>query len=64
MESIEKAFRVLKTDLDIFPMRVRKESTIRGHAVRILHIAHNKISSDEEAFPIENDSGTGEAACC
>ena len=29
-DSIEKAFRVLKIDLDIFPMRVRKESTIRG----------------------------------
>lgn len=29
-DSIEKAFRKLKTDLDIFPMRVRKESTIRG----------------------------------
>ena len=23
--SIEKAFRILQTDLDIFPMRVRKE---------------------------------------
>ena len=29
-DSIEKAFRMLKTDLDIFPMRVRKESTMRG----------------------------------
>ena len=29
-DSIEKAFRILKTDMDIFPMRVRKESTIRG----------------------------------
>ena len=29
-DSIEKAFRMLKTDIDIFPMRVRKESTIRG----------------------------------
>ena len=29
-DSIEKAFRILKTDLDIFPMRVRKELTIRG----------------------------------
>ncbi len=29
-DSIEKAFRILTTDLDIFPMRVRKESTIRG----------------------------------
>ena len=29
-DSIEKAFRTLKTDLDIFPMRVRKETTIRG----------------------------------
>ncbi|MGP6206763.1 IS1634 family transposase, partial [Cuniculiplasma sp. SKW3] len=29
-DSIEKAFRTLKTDLDIFPMRKRKESTIRG----------------------------------
>ena len=29
-DSIEKAFRILKTDLDIFPMRVRKESTIGG----------------------------------
>ena len=28
--SIEKVFRILKTDIDIFPMRVRKESTIRG----------------------------------
>ena len=30
-DSIEKAFRTLKTDLDIFPMRKRKESTIRGN---------------------------------
>ena len=29
-DSIEKTFRILKTDLDIFPMSVRKESTIRG----------------------------------
>jgi len=29
-DSIEKAFRTLKTDLDTFPMRKRKESTIRG----------------------------------
>ncbi|MGP6207518.1 hypothetical protein ACNF42_05760 [Cuniculiplasma sp. SKW3] len=29
-DSIEKAFRTLKNDLDIFPMRKRKESTIRG----------------------------------
>ena len=29
-DSIEKVFRILKTDIDIFPMRVRKESTIRG----------------------------------
>ena len=29
-DSIEKAFRVLKTDMDIFLMRLRKESTIRG----------------------------------
>ena len=29
-EGIERVFRTLKTDLDIFPMRVRKESTIRG----------------------------------
>ena len=29
-DRIEKAFRILKTDLDIFPMRVRKESTIGG----------------------------------
>ena len=29
-DSIEKAFRILKTDMDIFPIRVRKESTIRG----------------------------------
>ena len=29
-DSIQKALRILKTDLDIFPMRVRKESTIRG----------------------------------
>ncbi len=29
-DSIEKAFRILQTDQDIFPMRVRKESTIRG----------------------------------
>ena len=29
-DSIEKAFRILKTDMDIFPMRVRKELTIRG----------------------------------
>ncbi len=29
-DTIEKAFRVLKTDLDIFPLRDHKESTIRG----------------------------------
>ena len=29
-DRIEKAFRILKTDLDIFPMRGRTESTIRG----------------------------------
>ncbi len=29
-DNIEKAFRMLKTDLDIFPMRIRKESTTRG----------------------------------
>ena len=29
-DSIEKTFRVLKADMDIFPMRIRKESTIRG----------------------------------
>ncbi len=27
---MEKAFRSLKTDLDIFPLRNRKESAIRG----------------------------------
>ena len=29
-DSIEKAFFVLKTELGIFPMRIRKESTTRG----------------------------------
>ena len=29
-DSIEKAFFVLKTEMGIFPMRVRKESTTRG----------------------------------
>ncbi|MHB8371605.1 MAG: hypothetical protein ACYDBI_02700 [Thermoplasmataceae archaeon] len=29
-DAIEKAFRVFKTDLDIFPLRDHKESTIRG----------------------------------
>ena len=29
-DAIEKAFRSLKTDLDIFPLRNHKESTIRG----------------------------------
>ena len=29
-DSIEKALRMLKTDIDMFPMRVRKESAIRG----------------------------------
>ena len=29
-EAIEKALRILKTDLDIFPLRDHKESTIRG----------------------------------
>ena len=28
--SIKKAFPIMKTNLDIFPVRVRKESTIRG----------------------------------
>ncbi|MEM3192027.1 MAG: hypothetical protein QW292_08060 [Candidatus Parvarchaeota archaeon] len=27
---MEKAFEIMTTDLDIFPMMVRKESTIRG----------------------------------
>lgn len=27
---MEKAFRVMKTDLEIFPLRNHKESTIRG----------------------------------
>ncbi len=29
-DAIEKAFRILKTDMDIFPLRDHKESTIRG----------------------------------
>ena len=29
-DAIEKAFRVIKTYLDIFPLRNHKESTIRG----------------------------------
>ncbi|MHB1440289.1 MAG: IS1634 family transposase [Cuniculiplasma sp.] len=29
-DAIEKAFRILKTDLDIFPMRDHKEPTVRG----------------------------------
>ncbi len=29
-DAIEKAFRILKTDMDIFPLRNHKESTIRG----------------------------------
>lgn len=29
-ESIEKALRILKTDMNIFPLRIRKESTIIG----------------------------------
>ncbi len=29
-DAIEKAFRVFKTDLDTFPLRNHKESTIRG----------------------------------
>jgi transposase len=29
-DAIEKAFRILKTDLDLFPLRDHKESTIRG----------------------------------
>ena len=29
-DAIEKAFRVLKTDMDIFPLRDHKESTVRG----------------------------------
>ena len=29
-DDIEKAFRVLKTDMDIFPLRDHRESTIRG----------------------------------
>ncbi len=97
-DSIEKAFRILKTDLDIFPMRGRKESATRGYDIHILHTvnagtiqtlfhrrkwirikpaithtAHNKdgshegndlIRADKEVFPGEDDSGTGEAACC
>ena len=27
---MEKAFEILKTDLDIFPLRERKQSTVRG----------------------------------
>jgi transposase len=30
IDSIEKAFLTLKTDMDIFPIRVRKDTTIRG----------------------------------
>ena len=29
-DAIEKAFRILKTDMDVFPLRDHKESTIRG----------------------------------
>ncbi|MGC8618104.1 MAG: IS1634 family transposase, partial [Thermoplasmata archaeon] len=29
-DSIEKAFRSLKTDLDVFPLREHKESTVKG----------------------------------
>ena len=29
-DRVEKAFEILKTDLDIFPLRERKQSTVRG----------------------------------
>jgi transposase len=29
-DRVEKAFEILKTDLDIFPLRDRKPSTVRG----------------------------------
>ena len=29
-DRVEKAFEILKTDLDIFPLRERKPSTVRG----------------------------------
>ena len=36
---------MLKTDMDIFPMRVRRDQQ-SGRAVHILHITHNKDSAN------------------
>ncbi len=66
-DSIKKSFRILKTDLDIFPKRKRKESTIRGtifvfflSLIIRTAIIRGMISSGpyEEVFPGEDDSGT------
>ena len=37
-DQVEKAFEILKTDLDIFPLRERKPSTVRG-LIFILYIS-------------------------
>ena len=37
-DAIEKAFEMLKTDLDLFPLRARKPSTVRG-TIFVLFIA-------------------------
>ena len=37
-DRVEKAFEILKTNLDIFPLRERKQSTVRG-LVLILFIS-------------------------
>ena len=71
-DSIEKAFRMLKTDLDIFPMRIRKESTIRGmlfiffiSLITRTTLMRGMIPSGlMSKYSLENDPGTGEAACC
>lgn len=72
-DSIEKAFRTLKTDLDIFPMKVRKESTILGMLLiffvsLIIRMAliRGMISSGmmRKCSLGESYSGTGKSACC
>ena len=59
-DSIEKVFRILKTDLDIFPMRVRKESTIRGMiSSGLMHrySLERMLLELEKLHVIGNDSG-------
>ena len=65
-DSIEKAFRTLKTDLDLFPLK-KKESTIRETIFKFflslivrnaLLRGEDLVGPDEEVFPGEDAPGT------